>query len=835
MQNGDVEMVELMAPAGDWECARAAVANGANAIYFGLQDGLNARKRATNFAVAELPELMAFLHVRGVKGYLTLNTLIFGDELSEAEQIVRAAVAAGVDALLVQDLGLTRLVGRLCPDLPLHASTQMTLSSAECIAEAASLGVRRVVLPREMSIADIAAIRRETDIELEAFVHGALCMSYSGQCLASLTFGGRSGNRGQCAQPCRLPYEVISDGRPLDLGDFRYPMSPQDLAAHDRLPELMAAGVSAFKIEGRLKPAEYVAVVTRHYRAALDAALASQRPSISAPRGAVAKPETGETVSGDLERAFSRGFCHGWLDGARPRELVLGMTSAKRGTLLGQVTAIHGGRVSVSLADSVRRGDGVVFDGDRADDTEVGGRVYEIFQDGRPAREAAAGQTVELAFRHGTVEAGGIRAGGRIWKTDDPQADRQLRKSIAADEPCRRVPIDMTIEASVGRVLRLTVRAATGAVCHLESPEPLAQAVKHPLTLELLTEQFDRLGNTPYKLRNIDAQLDGRAMVPLSVLGTIRREMIEKLQAAASQPLPRVVSSESPLAALRAECVRRHGDSATRGNDGRPRLHVLCRSMSQLEAALRCGVSSLIADFRQTPLYPDAIEAARAAHADIQLATPRIDRPHNVLPTRSLAGEGPAGVFQALAKLRPDGLLVRNLAGLAFCRRTRLPAVADFSLNAANDLTFRWLCEHGARRVTAAYDLSRQQLIDLALVVPPDRLEVIVYRHVPMFHAEYCLYCRTLSHGNDRTDCGRPCERRVLRLRDRRGVEHPVLPDSQCRNTVFHADASDLFDTASSLKGRGVVDFRIELTTEDSLDEVRGVIASTRRAIRQDV
>ena len=203
---------ELMAPAGDWDCAEAAVANGADAVYFGLQSGLNARARAVNFAPAELPGLMAFLRVRGVKGYLTLNTLVFSDELEEAERMVRLAVAAGVDAVLVQDLGLLRLIGRLCPELPLHASTQMTLSSAECIDEAASLGVRRVVLPRELSIAQIAAIRRQTSLELEAFVHGALCISYSGQCLASLAFGGRSGNRGQCAQPCRLPYEVICDG-----------------------------------------------------------------------------------------------------------------------------------------------------------------------------------------------------------------------------------------------------------------------------------------------------------------------------------------------------------------------------------------------------------------------------------------------------------------------------------------------------------------------------------------------------------------------------------------------------------------------------------------------
>jgi putative protease len=307
-----------MAPAGDWDCARAAVENGADAVYFGLRDGLNARARAVNFALAELPELLAFLHLRGVKGYLTLNTLVFRDELEQAEQTARTAIAAGIDAALVQDLGMARLLGRLCPDLPLHASTQMTLSSAECIGEVESLGIRRVVLPRELSIDEIAAIRRQTPVELEAFIHGALCISYSGQCLASLGLGGRSANRGQCAQPCRLPYQLVCDGRPvakprppaapitkprppaapitkprppaapnvaLDAtpnratggGGFMYPMSPHDLAAHDRIDRLIAAGVSALKIEGRLKSAEYVAGVTRFYRAKIDAAGVSGR------------------------------------------------------------------------------------------------------------------------------------------------------------------------------------------------------------------------------------------------------------------------------------------------------------------------------------------------------------------------------------------------------------------------------------------------------------------------------------------------------------------------------------------------------------------------------
>jgi putative protease len=243
---------ELLAPAGNLDCVRAAVENGADAVYFGLQNGFNARARADNHALGELGETMAFLRRRGVKGYVTLNTLIFSDELPAIEEAVVALSEAGVDAVLVQDLGLVRLIRSLCPDLPVHASTQMTLTSAETVRAAERLGVERVVLARELSVAEIRKIRQHTSVELETFVHGALCVAYSGQCLTSESLGGRSANRGQCAQACRLPYELVCDGTDVELGAQKYVLSPQDLAAFKLVPALIEAGVGCLKIEGRL-------------------------------------------------------------------------------------------------------------------------------------------------------------------------------------------------------------------------------------------------------------------------------------------------------------------------------------------------------------------------------------------------------------------------------------------------------------------------------------------------------------------------------------------------------------------------------------------------------
>ena len=260
---------ELLAPAGDWESLRAAVANGADAVYFGLSN-FNARHRATNFTLAELPEVMAYLHQRNVLGYVAFNTLIFSDELADAAEFLRGIVAAGADAVIVQDLGLVRLIRRLAPGLPIHGSTQMTLTEPRGIEFVRRLGVERVILARELSLDDIRRITARTTMPVEVFVHGALCVAYSGQCLTSEALGGRSANRGQCAQACRMPYELIVDGEVRETGDRAYLLSPQDLSAHDLIDPLVKLGVRSFKIEGRLEERpvcrDHVANVSRGNR-----------------------------------------------------------------------------------------------------------------------------------------------------------------------------------------------------------------------------------------------------------------------------------------------------------------------------------------------------------------------------------------------------------------------------------------------------------------------------------------------------------------------------------------------------------------------------------------
>src|SRR5437762_9860034 len=341
-----LRLPELLAPAGDWDCARAAVENGADAIYFGLEK-FNARMRARNFTEADLPKLMEFLHRRGVKGYVTFNTLVFADEMAGAEQCLRAIISAGVDAAIVQDIGICRLIRRLSPDFPIHASTQMTITSAGGVEFARELGCNQVVLARECSLKEIEKIQtgqtgagcrsqaagcqpngehnlqlatNHPPLPLEVFVHGALCVAYSGQCLTSEALGGRSANRGECAQACRLPYDLISDGKPVPLGDKRYLLSPQDLAGLEALPDLLRAGVASLKIEGRLKSPEYVANITRVYRQALDD-LRFTNDDLGAASESARKSEIVNRKY-EMEMAFSRGLYTGWFRGINNRELV---------------------------------------------------------------------------------------------------------------------------------------------------------------------------------------------------------------------------------------------------------------------------------------------------------------------------------------------------------------------------------------------------------------------------------------------------------------------------------------------------------------------------------
>src|SRR5277367_220980 len=342
---------ELISPAGHWPQLHAAIESGADAVYFGLKH-FSARAK-TGFSLDELPDAMRTLHSRGVRGFLTFNTLVFEHELAEAARTIAAIAEAGVDALIVQDYGIVRLIREIAPGMELHGSTQMSITSADGVKLAQSFGIQRVNLARELSLDEVRAIIAETTCELEIFVHGALCVAYSGQCFSSEAWGGRSANRGQCAQACRLPYEMLVDGRVQPLADARYLLSPGDLFALEQVPAIVELGVAAVKIEGRYKDANYVALTTRAYRQAIDQAWAG-RP---APVDAAQKLQ--------LEQIYSRGLGPFFMSGTNHQQVVNGRAPRHRGVLMGRVERIEARQLVIAplpahATSPLKPGDGVV-------------------------------------------------------------------------------------------------------------------------------------------------------------------------------------------------------------------------------------------------------------------------------------------------------------------------------------------------------------------------------------------------------------------------------------------------------------------------------------------
>ena len=798
-----VRVPELLAPAGDWECAKAAVENGADAIYFGLEK-FNARMRANNFTEADLPRLMEFLHLRGVRGYVTFNTLVFPSEMAQAQQYLRSIIAARVDAAIVQDVGIARLIRILSPDFPIHASTQMTITSPAGVEFARELGCNLVVLARECSIKEIEAIKSgglnaapPSSMPLEVFVHGALCVAYSGQCLTSESLGGRSANRGECAQACRMPYDLISDGKTIPLGDRKYLLSPQDLAGIDVLPELVRSGVTSLKIEGRLKSAEYVANITRVYRSALD-------KLASGADGA----HFAETDSYDLQMGFSRGLYPGWFRGINNQQLVHARFGKKRGVFLGKVIRVRNEQVTIAREGVVKPGDGVVFDSGHPDQPEEGGRVYQV---------AARGNELQLSFGRGDINFQRIQTGDRLWKTSDPELDRRVRQTFSGDQPRFQRPLNFEVHGAVGKPLTVIARDEEGHIARADSEMLLETAQKWPLSQAFLSEQLGRLGGTPFKLGAIEVNLAGAVVLPVSELNRLRRALVSNLEEQRKTPKRwTLVDSASIPTYFEATDVRA----------GEAQMAALVRNIPQLEKVLQCGVTTIYAEFENPKKYREAVTMVHSGGCsgparNIFVAPPRIFKP------------GEEWILKQVLSSNADGYLVRNYDHLKFFEGHR--RVGDFSLNVANALSAEYFkTKFHLECVTASYDLNAEQLEALLLSAPPEWFEITLHQHMPMFHMEHCVFCAFLSEGTDYRDCGRPCDTHDVQLKDRVGAEHPLKADAGCRNTVFNSMAQTGAEYFERFRALGAQRFRIEFLNETP-GEVERTIAQYRRLFRGEI
>ena len=613
----------LLAPAGGWPQLTAAVNSGADACYFGVRDNFNARARAANFAIDELDDVMSYLRRHNVKGYATVNVLIYDSELAAAERLFRALASAGVDAVIVQDLGAIKLCRQLAPGLPVHASTQMSITSPEGAEYAREHGCERVVVGRELSTSEISRVAHSTDAEVEAFVHGAMCVSYSGQCFSSEAWGGRSANRGQCAQACRLPYGLLVNGSLAELGDVSYLLSPQDLSGLAHVPKLIRAGVHCFKVEGRLKGPEYVAMTTAAYREAIDYAW-----RIIGEGGtddeAVLPPARMLGLTSNLAQIFARGqdeshngLSAGFMDGARHQRLVRGRSPGHRGVLVGTVLKVDrkSGTVTISQKPSddtsgggerpalrrgvkLKLGDGVVFDSRASRDgrigevPEEGGSIYELREGGG---EIDSSSETEISFGRSAAspDLARVSVGDLVWRNRDAALERSLRSAgkrpigaaaadatrdaaaasaggdadgaAAARSAAPASAVRVSVSGQLGAPLRVRVVDAEGRYGEAESDMELQPARSSPLTADGVRSAVGALGGDGLVLNEYDdseLHLDG-LFLPARVLKETRRNAVQSLlMERSSHEIARGLAAETVLPAVLRETLERAAKEA---------------------------------------------------------------------------------------------------------------------------------------------------------------------------------------------------------------------------------------------------------------------------------
>jgi putative protease len=797
---------ELLAPAGNPDAFRAAVNNGADAVYLGVK-ALNARRQAENFSLAELEEAVRYAHLRNVRVYLTTNILVKERELREAFALVESAVALGVDGFIVQDLGLARLLARSFSGIRLHASTQVNCHNVPSARLLAERGFTRVVLARETSLAEAERIKRESPVEVEIFAHGALCFSYSGQCLFSSLVGGRSGNRGLCAQPCRLAYTLIESGpsrtRALDL-PYNYLLSTRDLMTLPLLPAFMRAGIDSLKIEGRLKSPEYVATVTGVYRREIDRAF--ENPDAYEPL---------EESIALLEEAFSRGFTHAYLAGTAGNELMSYRRPNNRGAFLGRVTFTdpYRGVVGFTTKRPLETGDVIeiwVSKGGR-----VVQRIEHLAVDGTTVETADAGARVEVGIDKGLHL---VSPGDRIHRVYSRALDAHATVSFLSES----APVALDIEAvfAPNAPVRLRARAG-GATVAIEPPIVPEPATHAPLTVERVVQQLSKLGGTAYHIANCKVDIEGSLFLPVKKINELRRLVVselDRLRLEAARPrVARVKTFEEVY-----HPAERPQQRLT------PVLTVKVADVEAAHAALAGGadIVYVASHFWRKPWEDVRAEIERleracaAREAAFGLAIPNVVKDSELDRYHELA-----------SALSPDSFILCDTLGIAAeLAREGRAVVADYHLNLFNSETARALKELGLRRAAASVELSRDELVELARSTGFP-LEVLVHGDLEAMAAEHCVLLAA-QPGAQSAPCGqRLCERASYALKDARGYEFPVRLDRFCRSHIFNSRTLCAPEFIGELHAAGISYFRLELVLERPRDEVRALVRAYRELL----
>lgn len=782
-------MIELLAPVGSYEALVAAVESGADAVYLaGKMFG--ARASAPNFTDEELADAVRYAHLRGVRVYVTVNTLVDDSEIIVLTEYLRYLYQINADAIIVQDLGVAHIARSVVPGLPLHASTQMTVHSLDGVKMAAELGCKRVVLAREMSLDELEYICANASLEIEVFVHGAICICYSGQCLMSSLIGGRSGNRGRCAQPCRLPFTLVDEAdtdllAECDSGE--YLLSPKDLSTLEMVPALIQAGVHSFKIEGRMKRPEYVAIVVGAYRKAIDAHFHVTH------EGAVTEQDRK-----DLAQIFNRDFTTAYLQGRQGRNMMSDRRPNNRGVRIGRVVSYQPTQrmVAIKLDEPVAVGDIIEFW------VKVGGRVNttvrELLVNGHSVEQASAGTEVELAV------PGAVKPNDRVFKVFDAKLMEKARGYFTSATAVRRIPLTVTVEVAVGQPLVIELQDADGYCGRAVTAFIAEPALKRPLTAEIIERQIERLGTTIFSLTKFNCHISGEVMVPVSEINEARRQAVIALEEARLARFAR-----PPLVGPTASYLLNHRRMAQSLTDSKAvEVVVNVDTLAKVDMALRNGAHVIIfgGDSYQHQLitladYQQVVQMVRAAGRKIILNTPRIVKEWQM---KAFLAE-----LNLFAALQPDAVSVSTLGTLYQVKQMGgLNIHGDYPLNIYNGASIRALAEYGAESVTLSPELTMSQVEKLANA-SDIVLECVVQGHLPLMVSEYCTVGSYLGRL-DAGACKTACQGRQFWLLDRKEEKFPIITDQYCRMHLLNGKELSMIPFIPKLTRTGINRLRIE-------------------------
>ncbi|KAB3535420.1 U32 family peptidase [Alkaliphilus pronyensis] len=772
-----MKKVELLAPAGDFEGLRAALVNGADAVYLGGKD-FSARAYASNFDRATIAEAVKYSHLRGMKVYVTINTLLKDVEINKLLDYVAFLYENDVDALIIQDIGVLSLISYGFPDFELHCSTQMTLHNTPGIEAIKSFGVKRVVVARELNIKEIQEIYNNTGMELEVFIHGALCVSYSGQCLISSYIGGRSGNRGRCAQPCRRSYELLGQNN-KKLKKEAYHISMRDLNTIKYIDKLIEGGVASFKIEGRMKKPHYVAAIVRSYRQAIDRYLISKQMMDE------------EKVRDEIAQVFNRRFTRGFILESPKEEIVNIEKPSNRGVYLGEVLWVDKGRntIRLKLEKPLAVGDGI--EALTSSGKDVGGAITTITINNKKVHKADKNETVEIVVK------GNVNKGDKIFKTHDAVLTKQLQETYENKDITIKLKGEITIE--IDKAIKLYIWDELGNGAYQESEFIVEKAIKAPLTEERIRDNLNKLGGTPFVFEYININLEKGASAPIATINGLRRGAIEKLSDIKSKHHPRKMIKEIVRKPFRMPVYK-----LAEGKD-----------IKTIKTSLRVDtikqLKSINAPTIDRVYYGDlntldlAIDFCKGKGWNIFFRSPNIvkDKDYNY-------------INEKLKHLKIDGILAGDIGMVKNAMdQYSIPVIADYTLNPFNSYSLDTLLGLGVTGVVISTELDLKSIGDL-LSCSSMEIEVIVYGKLMAMTLEYCPLNDVANCINSCNQCSHIPYSYRWGLRDHKNMIFPIAKDFLGRTIVLNSQPLFMLDKLKEIKKVNPHRLQVSITDEDT-------------------